>query len=287
MIFNTWAYALFLPIAVALYWIAPVRVRGMVLTGLGFFFYAYYYPPHLLLITATIPLVVWVGRRVAGGTPGARRAWLALGIAGCLGALAVYKYQGFVLEVAHHVLAPFGVSVDLHAMELRAPLGISFFVFEYVHYLIEAFRGTVAPARLGELSLFIMFFPTLICGPIKRYNDFHPVEAAARFDTAAMAEGLRRILVGLAKKTLVADTVAVFCTPILASPEGYGTAMLWLGVYGYAMQIYFDFAGYSDIAIGSARLFGYVVPENFDSPYLQPNIARFWRAWHMLLNRPG
>src|SRR6266404_2038518 len=122
-----------------------------------------------------------------------------------------------------------------------------------------------------------------ICGPIKRYNAFHPDEAAARLDVAGMAEGLQRILFGLAKKTLVADTVAPLCSPILAFPNVHGTGMLWLGVYGYAMQIYFDFSGYSDIAIGSARLFGYRVPENFNYPYLQPDIARFWRAWHMSL----
>jgi len=166
MIFNTWAYGLFLPIAVVVYWLAPVRARGAVLIAFGLFFYAYYYPPHLLLILASIPLVAWIARRVADGSAGARRRWLAVGVAGCLGALAFYKYQGFVVELARDLLHPFGVSVDVQAMALRPPLGISFFVFEYVHYLIEVFRGTIGPARLGELSLFIMFFPTLICGPI-------------------------------------------------------------------------------------------------------------------------
>jgi alginate O-acetyltransferase complex protein AlgI len=283
MIFNTWAYGLFLLIAVVVYWLAPTRARGAVLTAFGLFFYAYYYPPHLLLIVASIPLVAWIARRVADGSSGARRRWLAVGVAGCLGALAFYKYQGLVVELTRDLLYPLGVSVDVQAMELRPPLGISFFVFEYVHYLIEVFRGTIGPARLGELSLFIMFFPTLICGPIKRYNAFHPDEAAAQLDVAGMAEGLQRILFGLAKKTLVADTVAPLCSPILAHPNAFGTGTLWLGVYGYAMQIYFDFSGYSDIAIGSALLFGYRVPENFNYPYLQPDIARFWRAWHMSL----
>ena len=287
MIFNTWAYAVFLPVAVALYWLVPVRARSPLLTAFGFFFFAYYHPPHVLLIAATIPLVGWIAYQVAPDVApdarGARRRWLALGVSLCLGALVFYKYQGFLIDVARGLLAPLGVSLDLHALALRPPLGISFFVFEYVHYLIEVFRGTVAPARLGALSLFIMFFPTLICGPIKRYNLFHPEEAASRFDPEGLHAGLQRILFGLAKKTLVADTVAPYCTPILAHPERYDAGMLWLGVYGYAMQIYFDFSGYSDIAIGSARLFGYRVPENFNYPYLQPNIARFWRAWHMSL----
>jgi alginate O-acetyltransferase complex protein AlgI len=166
---------------------------------------------------------------------------------------------------------------------VRPPLGISFFVFEYVHYLIEVFRGTFSPAGSRDLTLFIMFFPTLICGPIKRFQRFHPDEAAARFDAAGASEGLQRILIGLAKKTLVADTIAPYCRPVFNQPEHFDQLALWLGVYGYALQIYFDFAGYSDIAIGTARLFGYRVPENFDYPYLQPNIARFWRAWHMSL----
>ena len=283
MIFNTWAYAVFLVVAFACYWVAPARARGTVLTALGFFFYAYYYPPHVVLIAATIPLMTWIGVRVARGPAPARRWWLALGVSLCLGALAFYKYQGFFIEVASDLARPLGRTVDVHAMELRPPLGISFFVFEYVHYVIESFRGTVAPATLPQLGLFIMFFPTLICGPIKRYNRFHPEEAAARLDPAGIAEGIGRIVVGLAKKTLVADQVAPLCTPILLHPEKFPTIVLWAGVYGYAMQIYFDFAGYSDIAIGSARLFGYQVPENFDYPYLKPNIARFWRAWHMSL----
>ena len=284
MIFNTWAYALFLPIAVALYWIAPVRGRGMVLTGLGFFFYAYYYPPHLLLITATIPLVVWVGRRVAGGAPGARRAWLALGIAGCLGALAVYKYQGFFADSLNWTLGVLGVTSTLKPPALRPPLAISFFIFEYVHYLIEVYRGTFTPAGLKSFMLFIMFFPTLICGPIKRFQLFNPEEyVRRRLDPANVHAGLERILFGLAKKTLIADAVAPYCLPVFANPDAYTTGQLWLGVYGYAMQIYFDFSGYSDIAVGSATLLGYPVPENFNYPYLQTNIARFWQSWHMSL----
>jgi alginate O-acetyltransferase complex protein AlgI len=283
MIFTTWAYAVFLAVAFAAYWLAPARARGAVLIAFGFVFYAWWHPPHVLLIAATIPLVAWLGRRVAPGGGTGRRGWLALGVAACIGVLAFYKYQGFLLEVGRTLLAPAGVAVEAQALEVRPPLGVSFFVFEYVHYLVEASRGTIAPAGTGGLALFIMFFPTLICGPIKRYNRFRPDEAGARFDAAGVSEGLGRIVVGLAKKTLVADAVAPYCMPILTFPELHGPGMLWLGVYGYAVQIYFDFAGYSDIAIGSARLFGYRVPENFDYPYLQPDIARFWRAWHMSL----
>ena len=284
MIFNTWSYAVFLLVAFTAYWCVPHRARPGVLIALGFFFYAWYHPPHVLLIAATIPAIFWVtGRAATAKTPGARRRWLGAGIVACLAALAFYKYQGFAVDVARRVLALAGVSVDVEPMAVRPPLGISFFVFEYVHYLVEIGRGTFGPASFRDLTLFIMFFPTLICGPIKRYQQFHPDEAGARFDPAAVSAGLERILFGLAKKTLVADTVAPLCTPVLEHPNFYGTLTLWLAVYGYAIQIYADFSGYSDIAIGTARLFGYKVPENFAYPYLQPNIAGFWRCWHMSL----
>jgi alginate O-acetyltransferase complex protein AlgI len=283
MIFNTWAYGLFLLIAFVFYWGVPVRARRLVLIGLGLFFYAYYYPPHLPLVLATIPVVWVIGRLIAPGQRGARRRWLVVGIAGCLGGLAYYKYQGLGVDAVRTVFRAIDVPFDVRPATVRPPLGISFFVFEYIHYLIEVFRGTFAPVTFRNLALFVMFFPTLICGPIKRYQQFHPEEAGRRFDAAAVGEGLRRILFGLAKKTLIADTVAPLCAPIFAAPHRYDALYLWLGVYGYAIQIYFDFSGYSDIAIGSARLFGYRVPENFDYPYLQPNIARFWRAWHMSL----
>jgi alginate O-acetyltransferase complex protein AlgI len=124
----------------------------------------------------------------------------------------------------------------------------------------------------------------LICGPIKRFQQFNPEEyQRRRLDPANVHAGLERILFGISKKTLIADAVAPYCLPVFANPDAYTTVQLWLGVYGYAMQIYFDFSGYSDIAIGSATLLGYPVPENFNYPYLQPNIARFWRSWHMSL----
>jgi alginate O-acetyltransferase complex protein AlgI len=283
MIFNTWPFAAFLVAGLALYWSLPATARPLCLVGLGFFFYWSWYPPHVLLIGASIPLVYGVSRLCAPGRPRSR-LWLALGAGGCIGLLAYYKYQGFLLGTLADLTALAGRPLAVHPPVLRPPLGISFFVFEYVHYLIEVGRGTFAPAAFGDLALFIMFFPTLICGPIKRFQLFRPQEYAQRRITGAdVHAGLERILFGLAKKTIVADQLAPFCSSTFARPELASWGWLWLAVYGYAMQIYFDFAGYSDIAIGVARLFGYTVPENFARPYRQPNIAAFWRAWHMSL----
>jgi len=280
MIFNTWVYGFFLAVTVSLYWLLPARWRVPMLTICGAYFYWYYYPPHLLLILLLTLLVFGVGGVVGRATGGARRRWLVAGVVGSVGTLVYFKYQGFLADLAAPLIgAPAGDRVLP-----RPPLGISFFVFEYVHYLVEVYRGTFSPATLRDFGLFILFFPTLICGPIKRFQQFRPQEhMVGRLDGADVSAGLERILIGLAKKTLVADIVAPYCAPVLAFPNFYTRWQLWLGVYGYALQIYFDFSGYSDIAIGSARLFGYRVPENFDYPYLQPNIARFWRSWHMSL----
>jgi alginate O-acetyltransferase complex protein AlgI len=280
MIFNTWAYAVFLPVVAALYWLAPGRWRGLLLTAAGAFFYWYYFPPHLPVIVG-LTLAVFAAARVVGSWRGWEGRLVFVVAVGASVAVLVYcKYTGLVAGTAAALLGlepPQGTAV-------RAPLGISFFIFEYVHYLVEVRRGTFTPAPLGDFVLFILFFPTLICGPIKRFQQFAPQEhEERRLNAADVNEGLERILFGLAKKTLVADALAPYCAGVFASPGGHTWGQLWLAVYGYAMQIYFDFSGYSDIAIGSARLFGYRVPENFNYPYLQPNIARFWRAWHMSL----
>lgn len=283
MIFNTWTYALFLLITVCTYWATPPRVRPWLLTAFGIYFYWYYYPPHLPLILFMTLVVFALGPLVQPSAGRQRRLVFAASITGCLGLLAYYKYQGFFFE-SLALIFPIADPAQAAAGQLRAPLAISFFTFEYVHYLIEVYRGTFRPAVFRDFSLFIMFFPTLICGPIKRFQQFNPQEYSERgIDPANIHAGLERILFGLAKKTLIADTVAPYCAPVFANPDAYTTGQLWLAVYGYAAQIFFDFSGYSDIAIGSAKLFGYTVPENFDYPYLQPNIARFWRSWHMSL----
>ena len=282
MIFNSWVYACFLLATVGLYWTVPVRWRSGLLTCGGAVFYAYWYPWHLALIGAAILAVFVVSRLVAPERGAGRGRWAALGIAGCVGMLAYFKYSGFALDLVRPLLATGGIA--LPAPQPRPPLGISFFVFEFVHYLVEVYRGSFAPARLGDFTLFILFFPTLICGPIKRFGDFAPQEhTGGRPSAVDVHAGLERILFGLAKKTLIADALSPFCSGSFRFPLLISHPMLWLAVYGYALQIYADFSGYSDIAIGSARLLGYRVPENFDWPYLQPNVARFWRCWHMSL----
>jgi alginate O-acetyltransferase complex protein AlgI len=284
MIFNTWIYGFFLLLTVAAYWSSPARFRPFLLTAFGFYFYWYYYPPHVILIGAMTLLVFALSWWIQPHGARRRRLWFVLGVGGCLGALTYYKYQGFLFDSLAWVTTPMGLPARFQPPQLQPPLAISFFTFEFVHYLIEIFRGSFAPGSLRDFMLFIMFFPTLVCGPIKRFQQFNPQEhIAQRFDAADFNYGLERILFGIAKKTLIADTLAPWCSPVFADPASYTWGQLWLAVYGYAMQIYFDFSGYSDIAIGSARMFGYTVQENFNYPYLRTNVAQFWRNWHMSL----
>jgi alginate O-acetyltransferase complex protein AlgI len=283
MIFNTWVYGLFLLVVFCVYWLLPSRARPWMLTAAGCYFYWFYYPPHLLLILVMTLAVYALAFVVQPRATRQRGLWFFFGVGTCLGMLAYYKYQGFFFESLALVF-PDAERMHAEYAQLRAPLAISFFTFEFVHYLIEVYRGTFKPAGLRDFGLFIMFFPTLICGPIKRFQQFNPQEYSRRgLDPANVNIGLERILFGLAKKTLIADTVAPYCAPVFVHPEAYTWVQLWLAVYGYAMQIYFDFAGYSDIAIGSARLLGYTVQENFNYPYLRPNVALFWRNWHISL----
>jgi len=256
------------------------RARQWLLLFSGIVFYTYYYPPHAIVIAA-LTLVVFAASVVADHLNSrARRRLLAAAAVACVGVLTFYKYQGFLRDS----LVILGVSAaNAWKTDIRAPLAVSFFTFEYVHYLIELRRGTVRRAGFLDFSVFIMFFPTLICGPIKRFNTFEPQIGHTVLRADELSQGLERIVVGLAKKLVIADTVARWILPIWATPQASSAKMLWLGTYGYAMQIYFDFAGYSDIAIGSAQLLGYHVPENFNAPYLKSNIAEFWRSWHMSL----
>ncbi len=281
MLFNSWTYGIFLLVTVCAYWLLPAnRTRELLLIVGGAVFYAYYYPPHVFLIVGLTIGVFALGHVAVRFAPRWQRRLLVAGATGCLGLLGYYKYEGLFAATA----ASMGFVTHLAPMLGRhAPLAISFFTFEYIHYLLEVRRGRIRDAGFLEFLLFILFFPTLICGPIKRFPAFAPQIGRVRFDGGQIFEGLERILVGLAKKIVIADTVAGWIAPIWAHPDLAGTGRLWLGAYGYAVQIYFDFAGYSDIAIGSAQLFGYHVPENFDAPYLKRNIGEFWRSWHMSL----
>jgi len=280
---TTWTYAVFLALAVGLRLLVPPRLTAGLLLALSLLFYAWGTPADLVVLLPLIGAVHLIAERATPDRGHAGR-WLAAGVLLCVGVLAYDKYLGLAVEALNGASAFLGMPLHWTAPRVDPPLGVSFFVFLLIHYLVEVRRGNVAPIGLGQEALFVLFFPTVVAGPLKRLEGFAPqLREATHPAPADLHEGLSRIVVGLAKKTLVADQIAPLTHSVFQNPDGFGWDRLWLASYGYAVQIYFDFAGYSDMAIGSARVLGFRVPENFDYPYFRTNIAQFWRHWHMTL----
>ena len=212
---------------------------------------------------------------------GQKKLWLTLSVVVNVGVLAVFKYAGFLMT---NLNAATGLSLPVPAIAL--PIGISFFTFQALSYVIDVYRGQVAAQNnYAKVLLYISFFPQLIAGPIVRYRDIaHEIDDRA-VSPEQIASGLRRFVVGLGKKVLIANTMGVAADAVFnAGVSGLNTVAAWIGAIAYLMQIYYDFSGYSDMAIGLGRMFGFTFRENFDHPYLASSVQDFWRRWHISLS---
>jgi alginate O-acetyltransferase complex protein AlgI len=235
----------------------------------------------LIFGLATITFVVGRLMLRPDVSPHGRKNLLAVGVVLIAGTLLFFKYTKLFVatidQVAHHNILPIP--------NIVVPLAISFFTFEFVHVLVDVYLGKIIALPLLEFAVFSMFFPTLVAGPIKRFQSFAPqVREIAMPPTPTFMLNIYRIVMGLAKKTIIADSMTVFIQPILAPTDAFSRLDYWGAFFGYAAKIYFDFSGYSDIAIGVAGLLGLRIPENFEMPYRTPNIAQFWRRWHISLS---
>ncbi|MBV9755987.1 MAG: MBOAT family protein, partial [Alphaproteobacteria bacterium] len=273
---------LFLPFALLVYAATPRRGRNLALLLVSLLFYAWGEAGHLWLLLALIA-VNWVAGLAIAGTesPLQRRLAVSAAIATDLAALVWFKYAMFL----GHNLARLGAS----AMALDGivlPLGISFFVFHNISYVVDIYRRVAPPRRNPiDFALYIAFFPQLIAGPIVRYHDIAAALDNRRVTAARFASGTERFLAGLAKKMLLANPLGATTDRIFAVPHAALPAELaWLGIACYTLQIYLDFSGYSDMAIGLARMFGFEFLENFNYPYISTSIQEFWRRWHISLS---
>jgi alginate O-acetyltransferase complex protein AlgI len=277
----------FLPLTLAIYFAAPAFARNTLITVASLLFYGFgepkFVPIMLFSIGLNYVLAIWIERHRGG-----RRAnlVLAIGIASDLALLLLFKYARWFLANLDPVFA----SLGWPQWELRSiwlPLGISFFTFHKISYKIDVYRGvTKAQRNPLTLALYILFFPQLIAGPIVRYHDISDQLATRSVRATEFAEGIRRFIVGLAKKMLIANTVALVADTVFSLPANeLGMLTAWLGVLCYTLQIYFDFSGYSDMAIGLAMMFGFRFLENFEHPYSSRSITEFWRRWHISLSR--
>ncbi|MBR6206474.1 MAG: MBOAT family protein [Oscillospiraceae bacterium] len=280
MVFSSLVFlCIFLPAVLILHSVIRNRkAQNGLLLAASLLFYAYGEPVYVFLMLASA-LFNWLFALMIERRGG--KLWLVLAVAADVGVLAVFKYAGFLVS---NLNALTGLSVPVPAIAL--PIGISFFTFQALSYVIDVYRGEVAAQRnYAKVLLYISFFPQLIAGPIVRYRDIaHEIDTRA-VSPEQTASGLRRFVVGLGKKVLIANTMGAAADAVFAAgASGLNVLSAWIGAVAYLMQIYYDFSGYSDMAIGLGRMFGFHFRENFDHPYLACSVRDFWRRWHISLS---
>jgi alginate O-acetyltransferase complex protein AlgI len=288
VLFHSQQFLYLFAVTFALYWgLRSQRARMVVLLLASVYFYARWNPWLVGLVIGTALFDYWIAIQIESTeAPRRRRALLVVSLCVTLGLLAFWKYTNFLVALVWPGLAELGAADTAPVFHIVLPLGISFYTFETVSYVVDVYRRRLpAERKLLDYSLFLLFFPHLIAGPIVRPADFLPqLRVLQRFDWSRMELGLRLFVLGVIKKAVIADQVARLVDPVYAAPADYSSGALWAATIGYAIQIYCDFSGYSDMALGCAHAFGLRLPVNFDLPYLSLNIAEFWRRWHITLS---
>ena len=287
MLFNSIDYLLFFPAVVLAYYLMPHRHRWKLLLAASYFFYMCWEPAYsLLLFFVTASSYVLGGRIAAEQGKTARKVLLAASFALCLAVLVAFKYFNFIATSINVVLPVFGLPVSLPSSSLLLPVGISFFTFQALSYCMDIYRGDKTPEKsFGIYALYVSFFPQLVAGPIERATRLLPqFHQRVRANGRDLSEGLQLICWGLFKKLVVADRLADYVTRVYNSPEHYTGTPLIVATYAFAFQIFCDFSGYSDMAIGSARILGIDLMKNFDVPYSAKSVAEFWKRWHISLS---
>lgn len=292
MLFNSYPFLfLYLPLTLLAFlilrrWHRSLAIGGLFLSSL--IFYGVWNPRDVLLLLGSILFNFFIGTRLqrplSGGGRNPRRLWLQLGIGADLGLLGYYKYAGFAAE---NLETLFGFHLNLSAIVL--PLGISFFTFTQIAFLVDSYRGEVREGRLLDYGLFVTYFPHLIAGPVLHHKEMMPQFRSShlnRFHWEDFSTGATLFTLGLFKKVVFADGIAPYARAVFDHPtEALDFIAAWGGALAFTFQLYFDFSGYSDMAIGLSLLFGVRLPINFDSPYQARSMIDFWRRWHMTLSR--
>jgi alginate O-acetyltransferase complex protein AlgI len=288
MLFCTQEFLLFFTVVLFAYWALPWRrARVWLLLAASFYFYASWNHWLAIIVCVSSTLDYLIARGMdATAVPRRRKLLLATSLVANLGLLVYFKYANFFLRSLEDALHAAGASAALPVLHVMVPIGISFYTFEAINYTVDVYRRKIpAERRLSDFMLFILFFPHLVAGPIVRAKDFLPqIQRPKRWSWARCHLGGQYLLLGMIKKLVVADRLAQLADPVFANPSAYATGVLWMATLSYAIQIYCDFSGYSDMALGAAHLLGYKLAQNFNLPYLSANMAEFWRRWHMSLS---
>lgn len=287
MLFNSFTFLfLFLPVTAIVFFAMARKSHGAAAAWLALaslFFYGWWSIRYIPLLLGSIGFNYWAGWRIGHTIGPSRSRWLTLAVVADLGLLAYFKYADFFVfsinAIAH---------AELPALNIILPIGISFFTFTQIAFLVDTYQGKVHEYRFVHYLLFVTYFPHLIAGPVLHHKEMMPQfdeDASYRFSSRNIAVGLAIFAIGLAKKVLIADNLAPHATFFFDKADTPSLLIAWGGVLAYTFQLYFDFSGYSDMAIGLSRVFGIKLPLNFNSPYKALSIIDFWRRWHMTLSR--
>ena len=291
--FHTQAFLTFFALVLVAYWSIPRRfqmTRVWLLVVASFHFYAAWSYELAFLVTGTTLADYAFGRLMGWSErPRLRRLVMYTSIGMNLGILCYFKYRGFFLNELYDGMRHLGMDPGfstINPLEVFIPFGISFYTFEAISYAVDVYRRKIEPERsLPRFLLFILFFPHLVAGPIVRAGDFlTQTRRPKRWNWVRVQVGVQLFLVGAFKKMAIADRMAMYCDPVFANPDLYNSVSVWFAVLAYAVRIFCDFSGYSDMAVGAAHLLGYKLTNNFNMPYLATNVTDFWRRWHISLS---
>ena len=286
MVFNSSAYLVFFPLVVALYYLLPHKWRWLMLLAASCWFYMAFVPVYILILAFTIGVDFCAGILIENSQGTKRKRWLIASIIANVGVLAFFKYWNFLNANIGELIQSTGVPYTIPDLGIALPIGLSFHTFQSLSYTVEVFRSNQKAERnLGYFSLYVMYFPQLVAGPIERPGALLPqLHQKHDFSYDNLVHGLTQMALGFLKKVVVADRIADYVTVVYDNPSGASSYAVLFAAFLFAVQIYCDFSGYSDIAIGSARVMGVKLMMNFDRPNLSASTGEFWRRWHISLS---
>jgi D-alanyl-lipoteichoic acid acyltransferase DltB (MBOAT superfamily) len=287
MLFNSLEFLVFFPVVTIIYFLLPHKWRWLHLLIASCVFYAAFIPAYILILFATIIIDYIAGILIENAAQPRRKMFLALSIVANVGVLAIFKYYNFFVENVNVLLDSVGItSYDVPLWNIILPIGLSFHTFQAMSYTIEVYRGKEKAERhFGIYALYVMFYPQLVAGPIERpQNILHQFHERKYFKYENVTTGLKLMMWGMFKKVVIADRLAGFTDPVFNDPHSHPPLVIIIAILFFSIQIFCDFSGYSDIALGSARVMGFSLMKNFDKPYHSKNISEFWKRWHISLS---
>jgi len=287
MLFNSPEFLLFFVLTTTLFFLLPHRMRWLLLLLASCVFYMFFKPVYILILAFTILIDYYAGLKIESAEgQKARKKYLVMSLIANIGILAVFKYFNFINENITGLAALLGYKNPIPFLKIALPLGLSFHTFQAMSYTIEIYRGNQKAERhFGIYSLYVMFYPQLVAGPIERpQNILYQFHEKKQFDYDRVLYGLRRMLLGFFKKIVIADRLGIYVDSVYRDVEHANSVTIAIALVFFAFQVYCDFSGYSDIAIGAAKVMGYDLMENFNRPFMSRNITEFWRRWHISLS---